>query len=50
MRYDHRLRPAQPEAPVGGFTVHRSVVRDGVAMAYVHEGVGGYPLLLSDSH
>ena len=46
MRYDHRLRPAQPVAPAEGFAIHRSVVRDGVAMAYVHEGVGGYPLLL----
>jgi pimeloyl-ACP methyl ester carboxylesterase len=46
MRYDHRLRPAQPVAPAEGFAIRRSVVRDGVAMAYVHEGVGGYPLLL----
>ena len=46
MRYDHRLRPAQPVAPAEGFAIHRSVVRDGVAMAYIHEGAGGYPLLL----
>jgi pimeloyl-ACP methyl ester carboxylesterase len=46
MRYEHRLRPRQPEPPSDGFAVHRSVVRDGVALAYVHEGVGGYPLML----
>ncbi len=26
--------------------VHRAVVRDGLALAYLREGVGGYPLLL----
>src|SRR3982074_3604955 len=46
MRYDHRLRPIQPEAPAEGYAIHRSVVRDGVAMAYIDEGAGGYPLLL----
>jgi len=28
------------------FGVHRSAGRDGVSLAYVHEGVGGHPLLL----
>lgn len=28
------------------FTTHRSTVRNGVDLAYVHEGVGGYPVLL----
>jgi pimeloyl-ACP methyl ester carboxylesterase len=47
MNYDLRLRPAQPETPAAdAFTIHRSVVRDDLALAYVHEGVGGYPLLL----
>ncbi len=29
------------------FPVHRATVRDGVKLAYVREGVGGYPLLLA---
>jgi pimeloyl-ACP methyl ester carboxylesterase len=28
------------------FQIHRSVVRDGLTLAYLREGVGGYPLLL----
>jgi pimeloyl-ACP methyl ester carboxylesterase len=28
------------------FTVRRETVRDGVTLAFVHEGAGGYPLLL----
>jgi pimeloyl-ACP methyl ester carboxylesterase len=28
------------------FTTHRSEVRDGLSLAYVREGVGGYPLVL----
>jgi pimeloyl-ACP methyl ester carboxylesterase len=52
MYYDRRLRPAQPAAPAAGaFEIHRSPVpatpgRDGLSIAYVREGVGGYPLLL----
>jgi pimeloyl-ACP methyl ester carboxylesterase len=47
MRYDPRHRPPQPETPPpGAFRVHRSVVRDGVALAYLREGQGGFPLLL----
>jgi pimeloyl-ACP methyl ester carboxylesterase len=30
----------------GRFEIHRAEVRDGVELAYVREGVGGYPLLL----
>ena len=30
----------------GAFTTHRSEVRDGLSLAYVREGVGGYPLVL----
>ena len=30
----------------GRFEIHRASVRDGVELAYVREGVGGYPLLL----
>ena len=36
------LAPPDPAA----FAVHRAEVRDGVTLAYVREGVGGYPLLL----
>jgi pimeloyl-ACP methyl ester carboxylesterase len=52
VHYDLRLRPAQPPTPAGdAFTIHRSAVaptpgRDGLRIAYVREGVGGYPLLL----
>jgi pimeloyl-ACP methyl ester carboxylesterase len=52
MHYDLRLRPAQPPAPAAdAFTVHRREVpptpgRDGLSLAFVHEGIGGYPLLL----
>ena len=45
--YDLRLRPAQPVTPSpDAFTIHRSEVADGLSLAYVREGVGGYPLLL----
>jgi pimeloyl-ACP methyl ester carboxylesterase len=45
--YDARFRPPQPATPAPGeFTIHRSVVRDGLALAYVREGTGGYPLVL----
>jgi pimeloyl-ACP methyl ester carboxylesterase len=47
MDYDVRLRPAQPPTPAAdAFTVHRAEVRDGVSLAFVREGTGGYPLLL----
>jgi len=31
---------------VSAFPVHRAAVRDGLALAYLREGVGGFPLLL----
>jgi pimeloyl-ACP methyl ester carboxylesterase len=52
VHYDLRLRPAQPVTPEpDAFTIHRTEVpatagRDGLSIAYVREGVGGYPLLL----
>ncbi len=47
MQYDTRLRPTQPDTPpADAFEIHRSVVRDGQTLAYVRQGVGGYPLLL----
>ena len=45
--YDHRLRPAQPPTPsADAFTIHRAQVADDLSLAYLHEGIGGYPLLL----
>lgn len=52
LQYDVRLRPAQPPTPApDAFTVHRAPVaatpgRDGLEIAYIREGMGGYPLLL----
>jgi pimeloyl-ACP methyl ester carboxylesterase len=52
VHYDLRLRPAQPPTPEpDAYAIHRSEVpasagRDGLSIAYVREGVGGYPLLL----
>ncbi len=43
--YDPRYRPAQVTPPPDAFAVHRSVVRDGISLAYLHEG-RGYPLVL----
>lgn len=40
-------RPIQPETPAAdGFEIHRSAVDGDLEIAYVREGVGGYPLLL----
>ena len=45
--YDLRLRPAQPPTPgPDAFTIRHAQVATGVDLAYVREGVGGYPLLL----
>jgi pimeloyl-ACP methyl ester carboxylesterase len=45
--YDPRLRPAQPATPApDAFTIHRAEVAEGLSLAYVREGVGGYPLVL----
>jgi pimeloyl-ACP methyl ester carboxylesterase len=47
VHYDARWRPPQPETPPpGAFRAQRSVVRDGVSLAYLREGQGGFPLLL----
>jgi pimeloyl-ACP methyl ester carboxylesterase len=42
------FRPPQPPTPApDAFEIHRAVVADdGMELAYVREGVGGYPLLL----
>ena len=40
-------RPPQPETPpLDAFAVHRAQVAEGIALAYLREGAGGYPLLL----
>ena len=40
-------RPPQPETPDrDAFEIHRSEVAPGLELAYLREGVGGYPLLL----
>jgi pimeloyl-ACP methyl ester carboxylesterase len=40
-------RPPQPETPPrDAFEIHRADVAEGLALAYLREGVGGYPLLL----
>ena len=45
--YDTRLRPTQPPTPApDAFEIHRAEVADGLSLAYVHEGRGGFPLLL----
>jgi pimeloyl-ACP methyl ester carboxylesterase len=46
VRYDPRLRPAQVTPPFDAYVTHRAVTRDGLTTAYLHEGVGGYPLVL----
>lgn len=40
-------RPAQPETPTReAFRIHQAPVAEGMNLAFVREGVGGYPLLL----
>lgn len=40
-------RPLQPETPArDAFEIHRAAVDDGLELAFLREGVGGYPLLL----
>ena len=40
------VRPQPPAPSADAFTIHRAPVDDGLALAYVREGVGGVPLLL----
>ncbi len=46
MQYDSRLRPPQDTPASDAFTPRREVVRDGISISFLHEGAGGYPLLL----
>jgi pimeloyl-ACP methyl ester carboxylesterase len=42
-----RPRPIQPETPAqDAFEIHRARVADDLELAYIREGIGGYPLLL----
>jgi pimeloyl-ACP methyl ester carboxylesterase len=46
-RYDPRHRPAQPPlAPPDAFEIRKEPVAEGVSLSFVHEGIGGTPLLL----
>jgi pimeloyl-ACP methyl ester carboxylesterase len=41
------IHPEQPETPArDAFEIHRARVAEGMQLAYLREGVGGYPLLL----
>ncbi|WP_419918488.1 alpha/beta fold hydrolase [Candidatus Poriferisocius sp.] len=41
------IRPEQPPTPPrDAFTIHRASVDGNLALAYIREGVGGYPLVL----
>jgi pimeloyl-ACP methyl ester carboxylesterase len=41
------LRPPQPETPArDAFAIHHAQVAEGLRLAFLREGVGGYPLLL----
>lgn len=46
MRYDPKLRPAQVTPPFDAFETRFAEVRDGLRAAYLHEGQGGYPIVL----
>lgn len=40
-------RPPQPPTPArDAFEIHRAEVADGLKLAFIREGIGGYPLLL----
>jgi pimeloyl-ACP methyl ester carboxylesterase len=40
-------RPLQPETPArDAFEIHRAEVSEGLELAFIREGIGGYPLLL----
>ena len=46
MRYDPTWRPPQDTLPFDAFATHFAVARDGLRTAFLHEGVGGFPIVL----
>jgi pimeloyl-ACP methyl ester carboxylesterase len=46
VRYDPAWRPTQVTPPFDAFAVHKGPVGDGLEAAYLHEGVGGRPIVL----
>jgi pimeloyl-ACP methyl ester carboxylesterase len=46
MRYDPAWRPPQVTPRFDAYPTRRAMTRDGLHTAYLHEGVGGYPLVL----
>jgi pimeloyl-ACP methyl ester carboxylesterase len=46
VRYDWTLRPPQTTPAFDAFTTRFADVGDGLRAAYLHEGAGGYPLVL----
>ena len=46
MHYEPAWRPAQVTPPFDAFDVHKGPVGDGLDAAYLHEGVGGQPIVL----
>lgn len=51
LSYDPAWRPALPPTPpTDAFAIHRANVPGGVSLAYIHEGIGGTPLVLLDGY
>ena len=46
MQYNAALRPPQSTPPFDAFVARHEIVRDGIGLSFIHEGAGGYPLLL----
>ncbi len=45
--YSLKHRSPQPDTPAkNAFTIHRAEVEQGLELAFIREGIGGYPLLL----
>ena len=46
MRYDPAWRPAQVTPPFDAYPTRFAPTRDGLTTAYLHEGLGGFPIVL----
>jgi len=46
VHYNPDVRPAQDTPPFDAFTARHEIVRNGIGLSFLHEGAGGYPLLL----